>query len=134
MTILDKNTEILLLHKQLETLKQEIYCESQLAQIYSDELKDTKRELRCLENKLNTLVKSDRLGLEQAKELAQLIFKRNMPVSECLAKLLSAIYNSTTKSTELAQRDIRPSFKIKPARRSNGLTSGHFKQQMRLPC
>lgn len=122
MRITEKDAEISLLRKQLETLKQELYCECQLTQIYREELKDTKGELRCLENELSTVLTSEILGLDQAKELAKIILKRKMYVSESLAKLLSAIYESTVKSGELAQIDRRPNFKIKPARRSDRLT------------
>lgn len=122
MRITEKDAEISLLRKQLETLKQELYCECQLTQIYREELKDTKGELRCLENELSTILTSEILGLDQAKELAKIILPRKMYVSESLAKLLSAIYNSTVKSGELAQIDRRPNLKIKPDLRSDRLT------------
>lgn len=134
MRITDKDAEISLLRKQLETLKQELYCEYQLTQIYREELKDTKGELRCLENELSTVLTSEILGLEQAKELANSILTRKMYVSESLAKLLSGIYNSTIKSGELAQIDRRPNLKIKPARRSDRLTSGISKIRCGVPA
>lgn len=52
---LEKDAEIHSLRQQLEILKQELYCQCELTQIYRQELKDTERELRRVQNQLNNL-------------------------------------------------------------------------------
>ncbi len=112
--IREKESEILLLHKQLEILKQELYCECELAQVYVRELNRTGRELGQIKNELSNVLALQRLGLNQAKELAKSIVQSNTSVSESLAHLLGAIYNSTVNPGELARTE-KPSLTIKPA-------------------
>ena len=100
--IQEKESEISLLHKQLELLKQELCCECELAQVYIKELKRAERELGQAKNDLSNIIAPQMLGLNQAKELAKRIVKSNTSVSKSLSDLLSAIYNSTVNPCELA--------------------------------
>lgn len=97
MTILQKDAEIEFLRQQVELLKQELNCECQLTQIYSQELKDKEDELRSIKDKLNTVLSFQKLELNRAKELAKNIAESNISVSESLAKLLMGIYSLTVK-------------------------------------
>lgn len=97
MTMLQKDAEIEFLRQQVEILKQELNCECQLTQIYSQELKDKEHDLRSIKDTLNTVLKFQKLELNRAKELAKNIAESNTSVSESLAKLLMGIYSLTVK-------------------------------------
>ena len=87
--------EIELLHEQIATLQQELRCEWELKEFYRQELKDVERELWETNKELCNAHIVSRLELDEAKKLAFSIVKSNKSVGESLAKVLSAIYNST---------------------------------------
>ena len=126
-----KDAEIEFLRQQLELLKQELDCECQLTHAYRQELQDTEGELRRVEKELSNIPKVQRLGLDQAKELAKSIVKSNTSVSESLAQLLSGIYNSTVKPGELG-RIYKSSFKIRPYRKSDRMKATLNELEVRL--
>ena len=90
-----------LLSEQIESLKQQLRCECELTEVYLRELRDTERELRYANLELCAACMLETLGLDEAKELASSIVKSNKSVGESLAKLLSAIYNSPVKPSNL---------------------------------
>ena len=90
-----------LLSEQIESLKQLLRCECEVTEVYRQELRDTERELRYTNSELQTACMLETLGLDEAKEVASSIVKSNKSVGESLAKLLSAIYNSPVKTSDL---------------------------------
>ncbi|MEI2581930.1 hypothetical protein [Scytonema sp. PRP1] len=95
-----------LLCEQIETLKQLLYYK-QL------ELEEIKQELRYTNEDLCAALHSPWVTLDQAKQLVKEISVSKKPVGETLAKLLSAIYNSPVKPSELEQ--IHNSHSMKPS-------------------
>lgn len=83
-----------LFREQIESLKQELRCECELIEVY-------RQELRYANSELLTACMLKTLGLDEAKEVAFSIVKSNKSVGESLAKLLSAIYNSPVKPSDL---------------------------------
>lgn len=95
-----------LLCEQVETLKQ-------LLEYKQLELQEIQRELRYTNEELCAALNSEWLTLDEAKEVVKKIFVSKKPVSQTLARLLSAIYNSTVKASEFEQID--NSHSIKPS-------------------
>ncbi len=87
-----------LLCEQIETLKQ-------LLQLQQLELYQIQQELNYTNKELCAALNAEWLTLEEAKELVKKILVSKKPYSQSLAKLLSAIYNSTVKASELDQID-----------------------------
>ncbi|GAB1542839.1 hypothetical protein NUACC21_55130 [Scytonema sp. NUACC21] len=85
-----------LLYEQIETLKQLLYYKEL-------ELQEIEQELRDTNENLCAALNSPRLPLDEAKELVKTILPTKKPIREILATLLSGIYNSTVKPSELGQ-------------------------------
>ncbi|KAB8319992.1 hypothetical protein SD81_009455 [Tolypothrix campylonemoides VB511288] len=107
-----------LLCEQIETLKQ-LLLYKQL------ELEEIKQELRYTNEDLCAAVNCEWLTFDEAKQLVKQILVSKKPIGENLAKLLTAIYNSRVKPSELEQ--IHNSYSIKPSlTESNNCISTHL--------
>ncbi|BAZ26263.1 hypothetical protein NIES4073_71690 [Kalymmatonema gypsitolerans NIES-4073] len=107
-----------LLCEQIETLKQ-------LLQYKELELEEKKQELRDTNEDLCAALNSPWLTLAEAKQLVKQLLVSKKPIGKSLAKLLSAIYNSPVKPSELEQIDNLHS--IKPSStESNNCISTNF--------
>lgn len=87
-----------LLNEQIESLKQQLRYQWELTEVYSQQLRETERELRYTNSELHAACLLQTLGFDEAKEVASSIVKSNKSVGESLAKLLSAIYNPAKPS------------------------------------
>lgn len=87
--------KVKLLSAQVESLKQQLVAKE-------SELQATQQELNYTNQDLVAALKPDILTLESAKELAKNFLLSEQSISECLAKLLSAIYNLSVEASELA--------------------------------
>lgn len=92
ITVEDK---VKLLTAQLESLKQQLAAKEA-------ELQATQQELNYTNQDLVAALKTDILTLAEAKEFALNMLFDKQSICECLAKLLSTIYNSTVEASELA--------------------------------
>lgn len=97
--------EIQLLHEQIATFQQELRCQWDLIESYCQELKHVESEQRETYKELCNAYMVGRLELDEAKELASSIVNNNKSVRESLAQLLSAIYNSPVKTSDLCRID-----------------------------
>jgi hypothetical protein len=96
---LEQEAEIL--REQVETLKQELECESQLVQEYHQELLYANSEKSLLNCELQDTFNLERQKLAQAKRLAQNILSSRRFTSKSLAELLSFIYDVVVTANEL---------------------------------
>ncbi|GAB1542836.1 hypothetical protein NUACC21_55100 [Scytonema sp. NUACC21] len=93
-----------LLCEQVETLKLLLYYKEL-------ELQEIEQELRDTNENLCAALNSPWLPLDEAKELVKAILSTKKPLGETLATLLSNIYNSTVKPSELGQKEQSNSIK-----------------------
>jgi uncharacterized protein (DUF3084 family) len=84
--------EIELLREQIESLKREQQNGYDLTHACLQELEDTNKEVELMNQEILNLINSQRLPIEQAKQWAKSIIKNNVPISESLSEILSAIY------------------------------------------
>lgn len=87
--------KVKLLTAQVESLKQQLVAKEA-------ELQATQQELNLTNQDLVTALNTDILTLAEAKEFALNMLFDKQSIYECLAKLLSTIYNSTVEASELA--------------------------------
>lgn len=97
--------EIEILYEQGESLKQLLHHENQLTNYYMQELDTTNQELEWMNDEISNLIKSKRLTLDEALELAKSIAGKNKSVSESLDELINAIYKYPVEINEFEEID-----------------------------
>ena len=115
-----------LLCEQLETL-------NQLLEWKQLELDQIKQELNYTNKELCAALNREWLTLDEAKELVKKILVSKKPHSQSLAKLLSTIYSSTVKASELEQIDTSNSITPLTSHVDNCLLNGCEKFRSMMP-
>lgn len=94
---------LMLLHEQVESLKQLLHNEHQITEQYRQELTYANHELNLMNRELTTLSISslELLKIDKAKKLTKIILRSKKFTSESLAQLLTAIYSFEVKPHEL---------------------------------
>lgn len=94
---------LMLLHEQVESLKQLLHNERQLTEQYRQELNYANHELNLMNRELTALSISslEMLEIDEAKKLTKIILRSKKFTSESLAQLLTTIYNFEVKPHEL---------------------------------
>lgn len=92
---------VFFLTQEINELKEMLSYERQLKAESDQEIQAMQADLKATNNELCNLLATQRLELDEAKELAMSIIASNKSVGESLAELLSSIYGIPASSSEL---------------------------------
>lgn len=101
--------EVEILREQIDSLQQALHSENQQRQEIEQELKQINNELSLMKIELHSVLCSQPVSVDEAKELAKTILVSKKPAQASIAQLLSAIYGKTVEAWELHQQP-RPRF------------------------